>query len=353
MPRTGTRRAEGTVRKVEPPAAPHTADIPFGQLHRPVPQLTELPPAFDIEYLYFSPQMATQWLDNARQADGFRQRPLRLAEARRWKNVIQTQRFVHFLPNQAICENEHGVLINGQHRLTGLSQCPDDTVAGFMVIRKVPRWMFAFFDTNKGRTLKDVFHIGTRQSDPQTGSAMKLGMRYEEFLLGKRSPGGWRHWNIVKDEHQDVDDFYARREELQDWYALGSQVYQRARLLIPSVMVFSFYQSLAWPEGDPDVLDFIEQLKNASKLSPEHPARLLRQWTSEAYMHHQQVFAKRETHLMLIMQAFERSMRGGRYQRLQWAYGQPMSVPYHPKGPEVAVKNVRLALEDIDREFTP
>lgn len=322
-----------------------------GQLYQPVQQLDKFPPPFKIKYEWFDPEKARQWLKKADDAPGFNQRKISLSEIRRWKNLHVTQRFVHFLPNQAICVDDDGVMLNGQHRLSGVAGSPGGTQAGFMVIYGVPRWMFAFFDTNKTRSLKDVFHIGARPSEPQTGSAMKLAMRYEEFLIGRRRPTGWRHWNLVKDEHQDVDAFYARREEVQDWYGVGDKTYRTARLLVPSVMVFRFYQSLAWPDGDEQIQDFTEKLATGKGLiSPEDPTRLLREWARDAYINRDHIFAKRETHLMLLFRTFAHAQHSTRLPKLQWAYGQPMSMPFHPKGHEVAVKNVRLALDEIDRE---
>jgi hypothetical protein len=317
-------------------------------LHEPVPQLDGTP-KFKIKYVWFDPEKANEWLRNASQAEDFRQRPIKLSQVRRWKNLHTTKRFVHFLPNQAICTDEHGVMLNGQHRLTGLAGCPEGTQAGFMVIENVPRWMFAFFDTNSVRTIKDVFHIGNRASRPQTSSGMRLAMRYEEFLKGLRRPTGWRHWNVEKDEHNDIDNFYEKRDELQDWYASAEKLYKRAKILIPSTMVFRFYQQLAWPEGDEQIEEFCEQLYDPYNVPPLHPAKQLRDWSFNAYVDGVQVQAKRETQLMLLFKTFAQAQTGSR-SKLTWAYGQPMTMPYHPKGHEVAVKNVRIALDDIDAE---
>lgn len=347
MPRKA-HAAPVTTRQLAPePAVEESHEV---LLHHPVRQLDEFPPNFKTKYEWFDPAKARQWLNEADQDPSFRQRPTTLSGVRRFRNLVTTSRFVHFLPNTPICVDPNGVMLNGKHRLLGLSGCPEDAKAGFIVIYNVPRWMFAFFDTNKTRTLKDVFHIGARPHGPQTPSAMRLAMRYEEFLLGLRPPTGWRHWNSIKDEHQDVDVFAARREELQDWYKTGEKLHRIVRLIHPAVMVFRFYQNLAWPDGDAQIQEFCDQLVFPGILPKSHPAVQLRTYTLDTYINKDQVFAKREAHLMLLFRMFQQAQNGTRIDRFTWAYGQPMSMPYHPKGHEVAVKNVRLALDEIDRE---
>lgn len=337
--------AEITTRLLGPDEADD--ETRHSRLHQPVSQI-EGTPKFKIRYEWFNSERAKEFLRTGEQADGFQQRKVRLSQVRRWRNLYNTNRFVHFLPNQPICYDLDGVPLNGQHRMAGLISAREGSEAGFMVIHGVPRWMFAFFDTNSVRSIDDVFHINSRPSKPQTKSAMRLAMRYEEFLLGLRAPTGWRHWPLVKDEHQDIDQYYARREEIQDWYGQGIQVYSNAKILIPSVMVFRFFQSLAWPDGDTEIQDFIDRLIDPMKATNQHPVTHLRRWSTGVAEMREHVPSKREVHLHLLFQTFAQEARGSRTQILKWAYGMPMAMPFHPKGHDVAVKNVRLALDEID-----
>lgn len=354
MPRTAAAKApsEVAVRQLAPEIVEET-DEQEVLLHRPVNQLQEFPPGFKTEYVWFTPEMARAWVKEANQSTELRQRPISMSQIRRWQNLYKTDRFVHFLPAAPLCETPNKVSLNGLHRLTALAGMPDDIKAGFVVFRKVPSWMFSFFDTNKSRTIRDVFAIGNRLSGPHTGPAMKLALRYEEFLLGRRKATGWRHWNLVKDEHQDIDEFYGRRDELQDWYGVGEKLYKTARINAPAAMVFRYYQQLAWPDGDDEIADFLEKVHGgAGRQIPQHPGSVLRHWSVESYTEHQQVFAKRETHLMLLFRCFAQAQAGTRIPKIVYGYGQPMSMPYHPKGHEVALKNTRSALDEIDREGT-
>lgn len=343
MPRSTA--APVTTRRLEP--EPSEQDV-LELLYQAVPQIEGKPP-FKVEYLMVTPKQADEWLLKSSQDPLFRQRTIKTGDVRRWRNLMKTERFVHYLPNGVLCfDDQGGIMLNGQHRMTALAG--QEKSFGFVVFKNVPRWMFAYFDTNRVRTLKDVFHIGGRSTGPQTPSAMKLAMRYEEFLKGVRSGAGWRHWNAQKDEHNDVDTFLQRRQELQDWYGVGEKVNRYARLLVPSVMVFRFYQGLAWPDGDEELTTFLEALVTGGNIAPNSPALQLREWAKESWYNKDSIFAKRELHLALLMRSFDQHVRGTRIPRIQWAYGQPMTMPYHPKGFEVGIKNVRSALDELDRE---
>ncbi len=340
------RTAEAAQVRMKAPPMAEDAD-PEALLYRPVPQLAE-PPMFKMRFEWFSAEKAGQWLDFANSDPDFRQRPTSLAQVRRWRGLYKTSRFVNFLPNQPIClADDNSIMMNGKHRLTALAGMDTDDEFGFVVISGVPRWMFHYFDTNKVRTIKDVFEIGARKTGPQTPSLMRLGMRYEEFLGGVRAAHGWRHWAQQRDEHQDIDDFLARRGELQDWYGVGEKIGKKARLLLPSVAAFRFYQALAWPDGDDTITEFCENLLTGGG-KPHSPALTLREWAREAYFHKTAIYAKRELHLLLLMRCFEQHVNGTKTPSITWAYGQPMSVPYHPGGFEAGLANIKSALADMD-----
>lgn len=344
MPRR-TPKAEVVTRALAPEVA---EDVPAGLLYQPVQQIKLNPkrPPFDVSYEFISPDQAEELLSKAATASGFRQRTITAAEVKRYSDLITTNRFVHFLPSNPLLIDPDGVPINGQHRMLGLIDA--GMPAGFVIFRNVPRWMFAYLDTGKRRTLKNVLHINARPTGPQTDSMLKLALRYEEFLQGVRPGTGWRHWNAVKDEHQDIDSFFARRLELQDGYTPAQRVYSKAKVLIPATTTFLFYQSLAWPEGAEEAEDFLGDLISGTHLTRDRPANRLREFTLDVFESKSPVIAKREVHLLLMLRTFALEMNKSRIGSLQWAYGQPMAMPYHPKGHEVAIKNVRSALDDLD-----
>lgn len=316
-------------------------------LYRPVPQLEDGKIPFKVSYPWIDADEARSILLKAQDDQAFRQRPLRQSDARRWQQLMDTKRFVNFLPAGPLCFDPAGIQLNGLHRMTAQTRSAEPH--GFVVFRDVPRFMFHYFDTHRPRNIKDVFHIGARATGAQTASAMKLAMRYEEFIKGLRTEHGWRHWTTgTKDELQDTDSYYARRAELQDWYGVGEKVYRNTKLLIPSVMTFRFFQSLAWPDGDSVITSFCESLLTGDMLPPRSPLGRLREWSRDAYYTKTYVPAKREAHLMLLFMVFGMYARDTRIDALKWAYGVPMTMPYHPDGFEIGLKNVKSALAELD-----
>lgn len=321
-------------------------------LYRPVPQVDE-PVPMTTRFMQVTPEQAKKWLEAALAAEAagtVRQRPLRVRDVRRWRMLMDSGRFVGYLPNGPLCFNHDGILLNGKHRLTSL--VAQDKTFGFLVVENVPDWMFRYFDTGATRTLNDVFHISGRMTKAQAGSTTRLAMRYEEFIFGVRPEIGWKEWPQHRDEHADVDDFLGRREDLMDWYYDARQINKGADLVIASAMVFRFYQSLAWPDGEEKIIAFCNGLSKGAMLAVGNPALVLREWAQERRKNpfEQQIRARRELHLLLLFRMFALFVQGDSVGKMTWAYGFPMTMPYHPAGHEAAVKNVRAALKDLERE---
>jgi hypothetical protein len=326
--------------------APPESNQENSLLYRPVPQI-----AGDLEmttrFVEVTPEQAKKWLEISELDTEFRQRLTKTRDVRRWKILMETDRFVHYLPSGPLCFDDKGALLNGKHRLTALAG--QDKSFGFLVVDNTPRWMFRFFDTGAPRTLNDVFYISGQMTKAQTGSSMRLAMRYEEFLQGKRKPLGWKDWFQQRDEHSDVDDFLVRRQDLADWYYVGQQVYSGCGLLVAAGMAFRFYQSLAWPDGEEKLIEFCTSLAKGSMLAPGSPALVLREWSRQMRDERVRVRGKRELHLLLLFRMFQLHAQGDKIEgRLPWAYGFPMTMPYHPKGHDTAVANVRSALAELD-----
>jgi hypothetical protein len=315
-------------------------------LYREVPQIVGDNPMRS-SFVTVTPEQARQWLLHAAEDTTFKQRHTSPRDIRRWKILMDTERFVHFLPDGPLCFDDNGVLLNGKHRLTAVVQ--HNKPVGFLVIKHVPRWMFRFFDTGRGRTLRDVFFIAGMATQAQTGSTMRLAMRYEEVLFGVRPQQGWRDWRIgQRDEHADVEDFIRRRTDLSDWYYVAQQVYNGSKLIIASATVFRFYQALAWPEGEEKIVEFCEGLAKGAMLAPRHPTLVLREWARKGFVEKEKIEAKREVHLLLLFRHFTMFANSERTDRVMYARGFPMPLPYHPEGSDVAVKNVLAALREMD-----
>ncbi|MEV4507362.1 hypothetical protein AB0K00_00180 [Dactylosporangium sp. NPDC049525] len=318
-------------------------------MYRAVPQIDN-PRVMRPTMRLIGPDEARGILLKADSDPDFHQRPVSQRDVRRWEQLMRTDRFVSFLPNGPLCFDDRGLLINGKHRLTGLTR--QERPHGFVVFDNVPRWMFKYFDTMRPRSLNDVFAIGGRMTGTQTGSTMRLAMRYEEFLFGKRSAHGWRDWNGVRDEHADVDEFRTRREELTDWYGDAAKSYPKSKIVIAAQMVFRMYQQLAWPENGDKLQEFWTALAGGTAPAPDAPALVLRDWARDRGEARERIAAKRELHLLLLFEYFAQHAQGLGIETdgVRWGYGLPMALPFHPDGPEVALENVKRELERMNDE---
>lgn len=322
-------------------------------LYREVQQIPD-PKTFKVEFSMLPPKKMADMLRKADADEQFRQRNTTVRDISRWRNLIESNRFVHYLPNGPLCYDPQGALLNGKHRLT--AGVAVEMPLGFMVVRNVPRWMFRFFDTPKTQTLEDVLiRSGHSTNRPQQSSTLRLALRYEEFLYGLRPGAGWKHWSGIRDEHADLEDLLVRRESLMDQYTMASRTHRGlgapgCRLVVTSLMVFRFYQELAWPAGSEEVEAFFAGLMTGAMLPLGSPAKTLREWGYDSYEDRESWPAKRESHLLLLLNAFASAMRGEKITRITWAYGHPIPAPYHPDGAEAAVKNVLTALEEMDKE---
>lgn len=322
-------------------------------LYREVRQVPD-PKQFKVEWPLLTAAKMAAMLKKADADEQFRQRPTAVRDISRWKKLIESKRFVHYLPNGPLCYDPDGALLNGKHRLTAGVACGESL--GFMVVRGVPRWMFRYFDTPKVQSLNDILvREGHAANRPQVSATLRLALRYEELLHGLREGTGWRHWSGIRDEHTDLEDLLLRREPLMDQYSTAVRTHRGVgplgcRLVITSLMVFRFYQELAWPAGADQVEKFFEALKTGAMVPVGSPAKTLREWGYDSYENKESWPAKRESHLLLLLRHFDASVRGAKIHRVDWGYGHPMPAPYHPDGVDVAVKNVLTALQELDRD---
>lgn len=353
MTRSSASQAGVTITSLAPV---DEADIDEGArlLYRAVPEQLE-PPPLNMKLPLVTPEQAAAWLKRSEADPMFANRATRINDVRRWRLLMETGRFVQWMPDGPILldgDLHTGVLLNGKHRYTALAG--HNAPLGLVVITGVPRWMMRFFDTGRGRTLNDVFATTRRaMGKRQVGWTLKLALRYEEFLHGRRRGIGWRDWRKHKDEHTDLDEFASRREPLIDLFEVAVPCAKATRLDVHALMVFRFYQELAWPDGVEQLQAFWDGLSKGAMLSAGTPALTLREWGKEQYEQEARLEARRETHLLLLTRFFDATARGERINQLRWAFGMPMPAPYHPDGPAAAAAAVREGLARYDAEAHP
>ncbi len=315
----------------------------------PFEQIQGKPP-FKVSYPMITPEQARKIIVEADSDPEFHQRPVAERDANRWRNLMEAERFVWWLPNGPLCYDPDGMLLNGKSRMTGLTR--QYNPQGFMVVSNVPRRFFPFFDTMRARTINDVFRISGKMPKSQTGSTVRLAMRYAEVVRGFRSPVGWQNWGMgLTDEHVDVNAFLDVHADLADMYLTADAIYKATKINISALMVWRYFQGLAWPgkECQEHITAFWQALHKGSIegkiLRDDNPAAAFREWSRESFYNRDKIRGKRELHLLLLNRYFQLFVQGDKLPKINWAHGWHMNAPYNPGGAEVALKNARAALE--------
>lgn len=299
-----------------------------------------------IEYVYVTPEQARGWLEASDTHDEFGQRPRTKARKKRWLSLYQSNRYAFFNPLAPLCFSENtDILMNGGNRLAALVE--HDSPVGFMVIRNCPVWLLSYFDNGNTRTLRESMFINQRDVRPDTSATVRLGMRYEEFLFGKRKELGWADWGRHKDEHIDIDNFMNKREYLLESMGEARVLSKRCHLQTASLACFLSYQELAWPNGRDKIEQFTDGLGYGVMLDKGNPALTLREWADKDGFIGGYTYGRREGHLLLLFKAFLMFCEDQKMPDVRVAKGLPMSMPYHPDGWEVGCKNVRESLIDM------
>lgn len=302
---------------------------------------------FQIEYLKVTPKQAQAWLDAADDYPEFAQRKRLPSTVKRFKDLIDSNRFVEYIPVGALCFNPDGIVMNGGNRLAAVSEGRKSV--GFMVVKNCPTWMIHYFDNGKMRTARDALQIAMKDMSTDGQATTRLGLRYEEFLFGKRAQYGWADWGRHKDEYIDLMNWMEKREYVLDFIPQGKQIRKKTSIQVSSATCFVAYQQLAWPSGA-DVLEhFLDGLTLGADLSKGNPALTLREWLRNDGYIGGYSYGRREGHLLLLFQMFTAFAEKHSVPTVKVAKGLPMAMPYHPDGWEIGCKNAReglLRLED-------
>lgn len=302
---------------------------------------------WSFEYPYVTAEQAQAWLEQADANTEFGQRPRTKFRKARWLSLYQSNRYAFFNPMAPLCFSEKtDVLMNGGNRLAALIE--HDKPVGFMVIRNCPVWLMNYFDNGNARSLRESMFINQRDVKPDAAASVRLGMRYEEFLFGKRKELGWTDWGRHKDEHVDVDNFIDKREYLLDKVSEARVLAKRCKLQTSSLACFLTYQRLAWPKGQANLEEFTDGLAYGVMLDKGSPALTLREWAARDGYIGGYTYGRREGHLLLLFKAFMMYCEDQKMPEVRVAKGLPMAMPYHPDGWETGCKNVREALRLID-----
>lgn len=299
-----------------------------------------------IKYSMVTPQQAQTWLEAADNYSGFYQRKRTPARVTRWLKLYETNRFAFFNPFAALGFNEDGIVMNGGNRLGALAKFSDPV--GFMVVENCPTWMLNYIDNGVNRSAREAMHINKKDVRPDTQNTTRLGMRYEEFLFGKRGEYGWVDWSKQRDEHVDLINWQDKRQDLLDNIPRAKKINKVTDIPVASLTCFLTYQESAWPDDKGMLNQFLDGLEYGVMLDKGHPALTLREWATQDGFIGGYSRGRREGHLLLLFKFFTLFAEGHKANEVRVAKGLPMAMPYHPSGWEVACKNVRTALVEME-----
>ena len=117
-------------------------------------------------------------------------RDLRPAQVKKFINLIKEERFL--LTNDAICFDEEGQLVNGQHRLTALKEC-NRHAAPFLVARNLPFECVEALDLGKVREMHERLNISGVDIEKIECAAVRHAMSSCGSQIGTQeySEGKW------------------------------------------------------------------------------------------------------------------------------------------------------------------
>ena len=185
------------------------------------------------EVLTITPDMAKELLEkNTNQ-----QRAVSKHSVARYAEEMKNERWI--FNGEAIKIDEHGNLIDGQHRL--LACIKSDTAFESLVIKNLPSTVFHTLDTGKVRRVNDCFSMIGVASPNDLAAAIRLTMTYSRLNPNQTLMDGTRKGNIT---NVDAIDFYEADRESWDhtMYEVRAYNYKFAyQMLAPAVFGLLFH----------------------------------------------------------------------------------------------------------------
>lgn len=200
------REAEERAKKlVAPPASRlvvpfQTPPSPSGI--KPVVTETQVMAAYPHEVVYVNVKWATEALDRKQ----CRQRALYNAQVKKWRQAMLSGEWA-LNPVDSLVFDEHGCLINGQHRMWAIFECSDQELAmlqrlypngiPFYVTYNFPSKLAHIFDTGKMRTAPDALSVeGLHGWGMMQSAALRLAMAYD-FSFEEDGVQEWPRWRTL------------------------------------------------------------------------------------------------------------------------------------------------------------
>jgi len=227
------------------------------------PQMSR--PSSMTEAVMLTPEMASGLLKVSAEAE-FRNRNSHHTRVDLLANEILAGNWMD--SNDAICTDEHGILINGYHRCKAVIQA--NTSIWVTIKRGMDRESFHSMDTGKKRSVADVLRTKFVSHGTTVARACRILFLYERngpsCLVVTADP-------LVS--NKDVLSVYDANPEIQECARFIYKQQRLAKMLAPGFLAFSYY-ILRKKHFEVTVNPFFEGLDKGDNLPNDSPVKLLR-----------------------------------------------------------------------------
>lgn len=199
--------------------------------------------------------------------------------------------------------DKDGTLLDGQHRLTALSQCPAGTVISALVITGLPTEAQSFMDLGKKRSAGDQLHLIGIKNSTYIASVIRVAIIFDEGMLFRN------HNASLVSEARVMEYVEENPEEVQFLQANYSAINS---ILAPNSALGAFVL-IARRQHPADAVEFLHQLHSLAGLETGDAVltldRRLRSIRS------QQLRYSQRDYLALFFQAFNAFVDGRKISR--------------------------------------
>lgn len=203
-----------------------------------------------------------EWAETLLERRQCRQRRVSDANMARLQQSMENGEFIEN-PADHIVTDEHGCVVNGQHRLWAVVYS-DDALFARHYPRGVPMYItydypssqVNVFDTGKARSVADTLNVdGLKRFGSSNASALRLAMNFDRsFELDpnhpNRKPKMWRE--NVWTNTEFVEAARTRYSALPDFDGIAQRLYKKAGLTRTAGTVAAFLIERDNPGGDPN-----------------------------------------------------------------------------------------------------
>lgn len=215
--------------------------------------------------MYVTPELADKML-------AFNQHNRRMSKAHELnlRRDMESDEFI--LTHQGVAFDTNGVLLDGQHRLTAISQS-GKTLILFVFVGIDPR-AFAYIDIHRKRSSRDVLEMDSAPNAAVLGSVVRM-----VYLVDNYEVSEWMRAGI---NNRTVSAMYSADKERYDWATREAHNMVQAWRGFPASGIGALlYLAAKRGASGNDLTEFIDTYKWGENINREHPISVLRRYAKD------------------------------------------------------------------------